>query len=82
MLRNRIRDLDATIVNHYQSGEKDQAFWLLRKKGLLQTQLSRVDGYLYRVLGVISDNEMAQVSKIFVSGSCKPETWFGFCLYL
>ncbi|KAK1936867.1 hypothetical protein X943_002088 [Babesia divergens] len=62
LLRNRIRDLDATIVNHYQSGEKDQAFWLLRKKGLLQTQLSRVDGYLYRVLGVISDNEMAQVN--------------------
>ncbi|GBE62748.1 charged multivesicular body 6 [Babesia ovata] len=61
-LAHRLAELEETTRNHVRSGEKDKALMCLRKKALLNEQLSKVDTYLYQVLTVISDTEMAQVN--------------------
>lgn len=62
---NRIKDLEETILKHVKANERQLALLCLRKKALLSKHLSTVDNYLYQVLRVISDAEMAQASVIW-----------------
>ncbi|CDR96277.1 SNF7-RELATED, putative [Babesia bigemina] len=61
-LAHRLAELEETTRNHVRTGERDKALMCLRKKALINDQLSKVDTYLYQVLQVISDTEMAQVN--------------------
>ncbi|GIX62011.1 charged multivesicular body protein 6 [Babesia caballi] len=61
-LLQRVQELAAETLTRERSGEREKALMCLRKKALLQDQLSKIDNYLYQVLAVISDTEMAQVN--------------------
>ncbi|EDO07613.1 Snf7 family protein [Babesia bovis T2Bo] len=61
-LINRIEETESCIKDYVTHGNRNQALLCLRKKALLVDQLSRIDSYLYQVLQVISDTELAQVN--------------------
>lgn len=60
-LLRRMKQLETEIKNHVKQNERSQAMLCLRKRRLLAEHLSRIEQYLFQLLKVISDTEMAQV---------------------
>ncbi|GFE52719.1 CMP dCMP zinc-binding [Babesia ovis] len=62
ILITRLEEVEISTKEDARCGNREQALLCLRKKALLRDQLSQIDTYLFQVLRIISDTEMAQVN--------------------